>query len=142
MLGINNFITATAEKAWNISQKDLAANVKKSRPHGKKAGAHKEESTVNDAGTRLYQGNIFLRLSPVLSFAEVSKFSRLLSSLDNVKVVSSNWSEDEGFVIIVSLKSPLALLPVLASMPEIAEVRPEAKTHKEPGIILVLKTLE
>jgi hypothetical protein len=70
----------------------------------------------------LYEGNVQLEIMPFESFHQINKYTRYLATLENVKIVSEDWSEEDGFSITVSLQVPMALGNLIQDMPEVARV--------------------
>ena len=74
------------------------------------------------------EGDIRLEIKPFESFRQVDKYTRYLSSVKNLKIISKSWSEEEGYNIQLSAQMPLALGRLLRDMPEVAQVRVNGKT--------------
>lgn len=75
-----------------------------------------------DTERDLYEGNVQLEIRSFESFRQIDKYTRYLSTIEYIKIVSESWSEDEGFRIFVSIQAPLSLERLLQSMPEVARV--------------------
>ncbi len=75
----------------------------------------------------LCEGDVQLEIKPFESFQQITKYTKYLSTLENVKIVSESWSEEDGFTINVSVKVPLALGHLLQDMPDVACVHITAK---------------
>ncbi len=73
----------------------------------------------------LYEGKVQIRITPFDSFGQVKIYKNNLETINNVKVVSKMWSEEEGFSFIVEVKAPLALGHLLRKMPDIESVLPD-----------------
>jgi len=98
----------------------------------------KADGTVeseHETGSELYEGDVELAIVPFESFKQTNQFRKDLLTIENLRVVSDSWSEDEGFVIVVSLRQPIALTSVLRSMPAVKDVYREDKR-----MVVVLKT--
>jgi hypothetical protein len=79
----------------------------------------KAATTVN-LYPELYEGNVQLEIMPFESFHQINKYTRYLATLENVKIVSQDWSEIDGFSITVSVQVPMALGNLIQDMPEVA----------------------
>jgi hypothetical protein len=77
---------------------------------------------TGDADAEYCQGNIQLEIKPFDSFHQINRYTRYLSTIENLKIVSESWTEDEGLKIIVSVQVPMALARLLQDMPEVARV--------------------
>jgi hypothetical protein len=75
----------------------------------------------------LCEGEVQLEVSPFEGFHQINKYTQYLSTLENVKIISERWSEEEGFSITVSVQVPLALGRLLQDMPEVARVYVNSK---------------
>ena len=123
MLGFGHLITATAEK---VTTRNNAGEAKKPR--------------YSESGTRLYEGNVRLRIATVLSYQDISRFARILMSAKNIKVISYVWSEEDGFILTATVLYPLDLVGLLRVMPEVVEAKPEYNKNKDPEIFITLKS--
>lgn len=77
---------------------------------------------VDDVDTELGVGNVQLEIKSFDSFHQINRYTRYLSTIENLRIISESWSEDEGLKIIVSVRVPLALARLLEDMPEVARV--------------------
>ncbi len=84
--------------------------------------ARKEALSAVDLDSGICQGNIQLEIKPFENFHQINKYTKYLSTIENLRIVSESWSEDDGFNIIVSAQVPLALGRLLQDMPEVAQV--------------------
>jgi hypothetical protein len=104
--------------SWRRTTAKETADVVKTR--GKAA------TTVN-LYPELYEGNVQLEIMPFESFHQIRKYTRYLSTMKNVKIVSEDWSEEDGFSITVSVQVPMALGDLIQDMPEVARVYIDGK---------------
>jgi molybdopterin/thiamine biosynthesis adenylyltransferase len=81
-----------------------------------------EAMMAADANGEYCQGNIQLEIKSFESFYQINRYTRYLSTIKNLKLVSESWTEDEGLKIIVSVQVPMALACLLEDMPEVASV--------------------
>jgi hypothetical protein len=75
----------------------------------------------------LCEGNIKLEITPFESFSQINRYKKFLATIKNLRIIEENWSEDEGFNILVSVQVPLALGRLLMDMPEVARVQVKSK---------------
>jgi hypothetical protein len=85
--------------------------------------ARNEAISAADPEGEFCQGEIQLEIRPFENFRQINKYTRYLSTIENLKIVSECWSEDEGYNIVVSAQVPLALGRLLQDMPEVAHVQ-------------------
>jgi hypothetical protein len=98
---------------WNSTATRDANEVRKAR---------EDAIVAYDAERDLYEGNVQLEIRSFESFRQIDKYTKYLSTIENIRIVSESWSEDEGFRIFVSIQAPLSLERLLQSMPEVARV--------------------
>ena len=105
--------------------------------------------TAVDIDSEVYEGEVQLAITPFESFSQINKFKKYLSSINDLKIISENWSEEEGLSIAISLQEPLALAHVLRDMPEVARVKLSSnkschndKKHGSKKMVVVMKTPE
>ena len=89
--------------------------------------ARREAIPVVDLDPELCEGEVQLEIKPFESFHQINKYTRYLSTVENLKIVSESWSEEDGFRITVSVQVPLALGRLLKDMPEVARVQINSK---------------
>jgi hypothetical protein len=68
------------------------------------------------------EGNVQLEITSFESFRQIDKCTRYLGAIDNLRIVSESWSEEDGLKIIVSVEAPLALAGLLEDIPEVERV--------------------
>jgi hypothetical protein len=74
------------------------------------------------ADRELCEGNVQIEITSFESFRQIDKCTRYLAAIENLRIVSESWSEEDGLKIIVSVEAPLALAGLLEDMPEVARV--------------------
>jgi hypothetical protein len=111
--------------------------------------ARKEAISAVDLDAEVCEGDIRLEIKPFESFRQISKYTKYLSTIENLRIVSESWSEDEGFNIIVSVQVPLALGRLLQDMPEVARVHINGNKSGYSGykkgykkMVVMMKTTE
>ena len=68
------------------------------------------------------EGNVQLEITSFDSFRQIDKCTRYLAAIENLRVISESWSEEDGLKIIVSVDAPLALAGLLEDIPEVERV--------------------
>jgi hypothetical protein len=86
-----------------------------------------------DISSELYKGYVRLEIESSEDFRQIDQFRKYLKAVENLRIASSNWSEEKGLMIIVSLRSPIPLGGILSRMPMVEQVY---KRHK--NIVTVL----
>ena len=84
----------------------------------------------------VYEGEFQLVLPLDVSSKQVKQFEEYLRTIEDLMILSTGWSSDEGSVISVSLQRPMTLLHFFNEMPTVEKVY-----KKERKIIIKLKTL-
>ena len=88
----------------------------------------KSHSKEKYARPDTYQGDIRLQIESAENYLEVTRFYEILKKVDNLSIVSYNWSEKEGLNIIISLKKPKPLGDILLKIPQVQLVEGNKKT--------------
>ncbi len=70
----------------------------------------------------LCEGIVQLKIASFESFYQINRYTKYLSTIDNLRVLSESWWEDEGFRITLSVQTPLPLESILKAMPEVTRV--------------------
>lgn len=113
---------------------------------GKQKGklTNKEAREAKDAATsinhhrpELCEEGVRLAIKSSLGFKEVNKFKKYLKTVENLRILSDGWSEDEGITIILSMQNPITLSSVLNEMPIVEKV-----CEKSKNLLVVLKNSE
>lgn len=109
--------------------------------------ARRNAIALADINPELCEGNIKLEITPFESFSQINKYKKYLATIKNLRIVEENWSEEDGFNILVSVQVPLALGRLLEDMPEVARVQLNGEKsghnrHKRgfKKMIVVMKT--
>jgi hypothetical protein len=102
-----------------------------------------------DVNSELCEGEIQLEITPFESFSQINKYKKYLATIDGLRIVEENWSEDKGYNIVVSVRVPLALGRLLQNMPEVARVQLNGNKYGYFGhkhgfkkMVVVMKTAE
>jgi hypothetical protein len=110
---------------------------------------HNNARVVSGLDSEVYEGDVQLEITPFESFSQIGKYKKYLATIKDIKVVSENWSEEEGFNIVVSVRVPLVLGRILLDMPEVARVKLNSnkschngQKHGNKKMVVVMKTLE
>lgn len=74
-----------------------------------------------------YQGEIRLKIETAKDHIEISRFCEILKETGNLRIISYNWSEKEGFIIYVFLNEPVHLHDILQSIPLVEKVDDDKK---------------
>jgi len=104
--------------------------------------ARKEAISAVDLDPEVCEGDVRLEITPFVSFRQINKYTKYLSTIEHLRIVSESWSEDEGFNIIVSAQVPLALGRLLQDMPEVAQVYINGQKHGYKKMVVAMKTVE
>ena len=95
----------------------------------------KTETSGQDIPSELYEGDVQLEIETSDGYRQVDQFKECLKKVTNLQIALNIWSEDEGLMTIVSLKSPVRLGKILSKMPIVQQV------YKKPdSIVVVLNT--
>ena len=120
-----------AEKRAKKEAEQLAKEeAKKEAGEEKKAG-----KSVQDIGSATYEGDFQIVLPSPLSFKHVRQFTERLEEVEDLKVMWTGGSLDEGTIIGVSVQKPVPLVRILSEMLVVEKVE-----MKEDKIVVTLKT--
>jgi len=78
-------------------------------------------STVNYA-KELCEGIVQLEIRSFESFRQINRYTKYLSTIENLRIISESWWEEEGFKIVLSVQAPMVLRYLLQDMPEVKRV--------------------
>lgn len=118
------------EKAAKLAAKEKA---KQAAAKAKKA---KDGPKLNhNITSELYQDTVQLEVTPFMGFKHIAQFKKILLMVDGLRIMSESWSEDDGFIITLSLREPILLGRILQEMTDVEEVY-----QKGGRIVAVLKT--
>ena len=90
---------------------------------------------MQDIGSEIYEGDVELVVPSPAGFKQVRQFKECLERVENLRVVWSGGSVDEGSVIGVSVQKPMTLIRILNEMPTLEKV-----DKKGERIVVMLKT--
>ena len=94
-----------------------------------------KEAPAPDVSSATYEGNFQLVLPSAVGFKQVNQFTQRLAGIEDVEVVWTGGSMDEGTLITVSVAQATPLARILSEMPMVEGV--EVKGEK---ITVTLKT--
>jgi HD-GYP domain-containing protein (c-di-GMP phosphodiesterase class II) len=83
----------------------------------------KSHKDVRDFGSDVYEGEVRLVVPLTVGGVEVRRFAEHLNSIDDLKIIMTGGSEDEGHIILLSVQKPMPLMNVIndVNMVESAE---------------------
>ena len=84
--------------------------------------ARDDELIAFDGEWELFEGYVQVSIKSFESFRQIDKYARYIAAIDNLRIISESWSEEDGFKIIISTQAPLALERLLLMMPEVRRV--------------------
>ena len=92
-------------------------------------GKKDEKNKQNDKKPKkyTYQGDVRIQLEFVEDYLEVNRFCEILKTVEDLHIVSYNWSEKKGINICISLKKPAPLGDIIVKMPQVEEVQGRKK---------------
>ena len=120
-----------AERLAKEQAKREAEEVRKA----KEAEERARKEAVQDIGSEIYEGDVELVVPSPAGFKQVRQFKERLERVENLRVVWSGGSVDEGSVIGVSVQKPMTLIRILNEMPTLEKV-----DKKGERIVVMLKT--
>jgi len=94
-----------------------------------------KKGAVQGIGSEIYQGDVELVVPSPAGFKQVRQFKERLERVENLRVVWSGGSVDEGSIIAVSVQKPMTLIRILNEMPTLEKV-----DKKGERIVVMLKT--
>ena len=97
--------------------------------------AEATETITPFSSSELYEGDVRLEIKSSDDFRLVDQFQKCLKDVENLRIASNNWSEDEGLAIFISLQSPVPLGDILSQMPMVAQVY-----KKRANVVAVLNS--
>jgi len=121
-------------KAKKEAEKLAKERAKKEAKEAKQAKQAKEVPAP-DVSSATYEGNFQLVLPSAVGFKQVNQFTQRLAGIEDVEVVWTGGSMDEGTLITVSVAQATPLARILSEMPMVEGV--EVKGEK---ITVTLKT--
>lgn len=100
----------------------------------------KKKPDENKDNQETYKGDIRIQLESTGDYVEVNRFCEILKTVEDLRIVSYNWSEKKGLNIFISLKKPAPLGEIIVRMPQVEEVRGRRKEMKVKLTPSVLET--
>jgi hypothetical protein len=100
-----------------------------------KEEAEKAQKAVRGIESEVYGKNIQLVIPMAAGFKQVAKFKEHLEGVEDLTIVMTGGSVDEGSIIVVSAQKPIKLVRILHEMPMVASVHAKGET-----IVINLKT--
>ena len=122
-----------ADLAAREKARQDAIDAKKAKQAEEKAG--KEAGLAPGEKTNIYQGNLNLVVQSPEGYEQVWQFEQYLKGLENLKILWTGGSQDEGIIIAISVPKPMPLIQLLSETPIVEQV-----AGKERNIVVMLKT--
>ena len=128
--------TARAKEAAKIAKKKAEAEAReKARLEAEEAARQKEaEEGSLYLESELFDGQVRLEINSSSGYELVEQFKKGLREIDNLRITLDSWSEEEGIIIVVSLKEPMLLGNILQQMKSVEQVYRSRKK-----VVVVLK---
>ena len=122
-----------AEEPVNIEAKEATKTQETKKRKGKKA---KEKQQVkHDIDSEIYEGDVKIVIPSPVGFEQVRQFEESLEQVEDLKIVWSGGSVDEGALITVSVQKPLTLTRTVREIPAVEKV-----SKRDNKIEVMLKT--
>ena len=123
------------KEAQKLAKKEAEQAAKEqARTDAEKASIAKNAETPISDVSELYEGDVQMVIESPSGFKQVNQFKTHLRTIDNLSIALGSWSEDEGFIIVVSLREPMPLGSILSQIPIVEQVYRENKK-----LVIVLK---
>jgi putative nucleotidyltransferase with HDIG domain len=117
-----------AEKEAKLASKRAEQEAKREKQEAKKAKkARTVSKTVIDISSELFEGEVKLEITPFINFKQTDRIKKYLLGIDNVKVISQGWSEEEGYIFFLSITEPTVLGPIFQQIPGVEKVYGDGK---------------
>ena len=84
-------------------------------------------------GENLVSGEVDLIVAPPIDLAQLTSFQRRLRKQNQVRLIQTVGSWNQGLAITVLIKQPLSLVETLQEMPEVERVQGSNGAEKEAG---------
>lgn len=91
------------------------------------ATAAGHEESMMEIGTELYEGLVRIGVASEISPRQLEDFENQLRQMDNLKVLWTGGSENEGTSIVISLQKPTALICSLNALPAVESTGKEGE---------------
>ncbi len=128
-----------AKKAKKEAEKLAKEQAKKEAEEAKQTKQAKQakEEPALDISSATYEGNFQLVLPSPIGFKQVNQLTRHLAEIENVEVVWTGGSLDEGTLITISVAQAIPLARILSEMPMVEgiEVKGEKITVTLKGAV-------
>ena len=122
-----------ADLAAREKAKQDTIDAEKAKQAEERAG--KEAGLAPGEKTNIYQGNLNLVVQSPKGYEQVWQFEQYLKGLENLKILWTGGSQDEGAIIAISVPKPTPLIQLLSETPIVEQV-----AGKERNIVVMLKT--
>jgi len=117
-----------AEKEAKLASKKAEQEAKKEKQEAKKAKKSKNVSkAIIDISSELFEGDVKLEITPFIDFKQTDQIKKYLKGINNVKVISQGWSEEEGYIFFLSITEPTVIGPIFQRIPGIQKVYGDGK---------------
>jgi putative nucleotidyltransferase with HDIG domain len=117
-----------AEKEAKLASKKAEQEAKKEKQEAKKAKKSKNvPKAIIDISSELFEGEVKLEITPFIDFKQTDKIKKYLLGINNVKVISQGWSEEEGYIFFLSVTEPTVIGPIFQRIPGIQKVYGDGK---------------
>ncbi len=128
--------TEKARKEAEEAEKQARKEANKLAKEKTKREAEEAKKAREEIGAETYyEKEVKLVLPSLVSFERLRQLEKHIERVENLKIVWTAGSEDEGEIIAVLLQKPLNLIAILSEMPMVQEVHKKGET-----IVLMLKT--
>ena len=125
-----------ARKEAEEAEKQAAKEALKLAKEKTKREAEETKKAGEEIGAETYyEKEVKLVLPSLVSFERLRQLEKHIERVENLKIVWTAGSEDEGEIIAVLLQKPLNLIAILSEMPMVQEVHKKGET-----IVVMLKT--
>jgi hypothetical protein len=111
-----------AKKEAERLAKEEARASKEAEKRAKKEAEKAEKATAPDVSAAAAEGKYQLVLPSSASFKQVKLFTERLASIDDIQVVWTGGSTDEGTLITVSVAKALPLAQIIGGIPMVGGV--------------------
>ena len=115
--------------------REAEARAKKEAEEAEKGARKEAEKVAQDIGSATYKGDFQLVFVSPLGFKQVKQFAERLESIEDLKVLWTGGSVDEGTIIGVSVQKPTPLVRILSEIPGVEKV-----DTKDGKIVIMLET--
>jgi hypothetical protein len=128
-------------RARRPTEPSAAARVKQQAEEARERARQQAERVSLTEGAEpattgeLYRGTVTLTIIPPVDFSQLWEFQNSLRQAENISVVRTGGSVEEGTIVVVSLEKPLPLIDILRGMPSIEQL-----LKKNDRILVILKS--